>query len=566
MEIIFKEKYLSISAFDDIVLPEFTVITGVNGSGKSHFLTALEEGKIGIKDFDDPLIARFTSESFKLESEQIINQMVLHQQKEQVYAFIQGHYPFRLETQGITSQGLDAWKKSNVSLNEFAGVEGPWKNHFIAYRNNLLSQLESSYQHDPNAGSAFRLALNLNRPILSFSKQEIFDELEINVASYRKNLLPNHLSKVYLSYYLKFNLNNFNQYKNGQDGKGRPVLSEQEFQEKYGPKPWEVINHILSMIPDLKYRTTDPTAIDPHQDFQLKLYDVDDPSIEVDFSELSSGESTLMALVAAVFSFSINERLPDVVLLDEVDASLHPSMMRNMLSVIEQVFLKNNVRVVLVTHSPTTIALAPEDSVYIMKKRENPRLSKTSKSEALQILTDGFATLDEGIRFFDELEGSKVSIFTEGHNAELIEAALAHANLDGVTVVRGLESITSESQLKTLFEFFTRLPHKNEIMFVWDCDCDKYRRLTRNNKTTPYVIEFNPNNSFCKRGIENAFPDSLFDGMKVTIKKASQQVREEFDPDCKRQFKDLIISRSNPTDFVHFQGFIEAVSFLLEQK
>lgn len=566
MELVFKEKYLSISAFDDIFLPELTVITGVNGSGKSHFLTALEEGKIGIKDFDDPLIARFTSESFKLESEQIINQMGLHQQREHVCNFIQNNYFFRLENQGISGHALDDWEKRNISLNEFADMQGPWQHQFIAYRNNLISQLQSSYQNDPNAGAAISIALGLNRPILSLSKQEIFAELEGNVASYRKNLLPNQLSKLYLSYYLKFNLNNFNIYKNGQDGKGRPVLSEDEFQEKYGPKPWEVINHILSMIPDLKYRTTDPTSNDPHEDFQLKLYDVDDPSIEVDFSELSSGESTLMALVAAVFSFSINQRLPDVVLLDEVDASLHPSMMRNMLSVIEQVFLKNKVRVVLVTHSPTTIALAPEDSIYIMKKRENPRLSKTSKSEALQILTDGFATLDEGIRFFDELEGSKVSIFTEGHNAELIEAALAHANVDGVTVVRGLESITSESQLKTLFEFFTRLPHKNEIMFVWDCDCEKHRKLTRNNKTTPYVIEFNPSNSFCKRGIENAFPDSLFDGMKVTITKASQQVREEFDPDCKRQFKDLIISRSNPADFVHFQGFIAAVSSLLEQK
>lgn len=563
MELAFKENYLSISKFDDIVLPSFTVITGVNGSGKSHFLKALEEGMITIKDFDDPLIARFTSESFRLESEQTINQSALHQQREYVYNFIQNHYSFKLENQGISDHALEDWHKSNTSLDEFADVEGPWQYEISAYRDGLINQLRSSHQHDPNAGPALKLALSLNRPILSLSKQEIFAALEGDVVSYKNNLLPNQLSKLYLSYHLKFDLNTYNIHKNGIDGRNRPVLTENEFHEKYGPKPWDVINHILSMIPNLKYRTTDPSAIDPHEDFQLKLYDMDDPSVKVDFSELSSGESTLMALVAAVFSFSINNRLPDVVLLDEVDASLHPSMMRNMLSVIEQFFLKHNVQVVLVTHSPTTIALAPEDSIYIMRKRQNPRLSKVSRSEALRILTDGFATLDEGIRFFDELESSKVSIFTEGHNAELIEAALAHANIDGATVVRGLESITSESQLKTLFEFFARLPHKNEIMFVWDCDCVKYKKLARSNKTTPYVMEFNQNNSFCRRGIENAFPDSLFDGMKVTITKASQQVREEFDPDCKRQFKDFVISRSNPADFVNFQGLIAAVSAIL---
>ena len=75
-----------------------------------------------------------------------------------------------------------------------------------------------------------------------------------------------------------------------------------------------------------------------------------------------------MALVSCVYKASFDKHFPQVLLLDEVDASLHPSMMQNMLNVIEKVFLENGVKVILVTHSPTTIALAPEESVYVMNR------------------------------------------------------------------------------------------------------------------------------------------------------------------------------------------------------
>ena len=86
---------------------------------------------------------------------------------------------------------------------------------------------------------------------------------------------------------------------------------------------------------------------------------------------------------------------PDVLLLDEVDASLHPSMMRNMLGVIQNIFLKNDIKVILVSHSPSTIALSPEESIFIMNKSGENRIEKRSKKEALSILTEGFATLND---------------------------------------------------------------------------------------------------------------------------------------------------------------------------
>lgn len=64
-----------------------------------------------------------------------------------------------------------------------------------------------------------------------------------------------------------------------------------------------------------------------------------------------------MALVASIYKSSSDGAFPDILLLDELDASLHPSMIKNMIGVIEDIFLEQGIKVILVTHSPSTIAL-----------------------------------------------------------------------------------------------------------------------------------------------------------------------------------------------------------------
>lgn len=44
MDLTFSAPYLSITSFPDITVPEFTLITGPNGGGKSHLLKAIEQG------------------------------------------------------------------------------------------------------------------------------------------------------------------------------------------------------------------------------------------------------------------------------------------------------------------------------------------------------------------------------------------------------------------------------------------------------------------------------------------------------------------------------------------
>jgi len=65
----FKTPYISIDQFDPIEIPDFTVLTGVNGSGKSHLMEALEKKHVTISSMEQAHIVLFNYETFRLENE-----------------------------------------------------------------------------------------------------------------------------------------------------------------------------------------------------------------------------------------------------------------------------------------------------------------------------------------------------------------------------------------------------------------------------------------------------------------------------------------------------------------
>ena len=236
---------------------------------------------------------------------------------------------------------------------------------------------------------------------------------------------------------------------------------------------------------------------------------------------------------------------------------MHPSMMKNMLEVIHDIFIKQGVTVVLVTHSPTTIALAPEDSVFVMNRAGQKRIEKKSKQEALGILTQGFATLESGLKLFDEVTKSALTIITEGKNTLLINKALQLNGVEGVDVLSGVEGVSGKNQLKTLFDFLSRTNHVNKVIFVFDCDVTY--SLSASENTYSYFLPKNEDNVIAKTGIENMFPSYLFDSFKKVITMSNGVIIEEFDGSRKRDFEQYILDRSNLDDFNNFQSLVAEI-------
>ena len=211
----------------------------------------------------------------------------------------------------------------------------------------------------------------------------------------------------------------------------------------------------------------------------------------------------------------------------------------------------------MVTHAPTTIALVHEESVYIMNRSGKNRIEKKSRQEALSILTQGFATIEEGLKLFDEVTRAKVTIVTEGKNTLLISKALELNDITDVEVLSGVEGVSGKNQLKTLFDFLSRTQHENKVVFVWDCDVNP--SVVAVNNTYPFALPQNESNVLATRGIENIFPEELFGGFVKTITPSTGEPIREFDETRKRDFEQFVLQRNNPNDFENFSSLIEEV-------
>jgi AAA15 family ATPase/GTPase len=555
LQLHFNSPYLSLDQFDPVEIPDFVVVTGVNGSGKSHLLEALEKRHVVISGMEQANIVLFNYETFRLDNEPTFNAHQLSAERESAWQYHEQQIKNNVHS---WRSGLANYEPLKASC--AADKSSFWSlpaDELKTYKQNFKSYFNNpNIKQNPQAQGIFSLAKNIPYSIDEI-RHDDFVRLYKPVV-FKNDFLPHQLGKVFWDYYVKYRGNQVNAYENEKNGKNYEALSEQDFIKVHGEKPWDLINRILETFDTLKYKVNSPEGADYFGNFQLKLKHIEKENLEIEFSTLSSGEKILMALVASVYKSSGDKHFPDILLLDEVDASLHPSMMKNMLEVVKNIFLKQGVKVFLVTHSPTTIALAPEDSIYVVNRVGRNRIEKKSKQEALSILTQGFATIEEGLKLFDEVARSSLTIITEGKNTLLISKALQLHGINDIEVLSGVEGVSGKNQLKTLFDFLSRTNHVNKVIFVWDCDVT--HGVQPSNNTYPYSLPLNEENTIAKNGIENIFPSSLFDNFKKIITLSNGSVITEFDSARKRDFENFVVERNDAYDFLNFSSLIAEIA------
>jgi len=551
----FKNPYLSIDQFDPIDIPDFVVLTGVNGSGKSHLLGAIEKRHVDIEGMEQANIVLFNYETFRLDNEPAFNAHQLSAERESAW----NYHEQQIKNNAISWRSGMGANYEPLKASCEAEKSNFWSlaaNELKQYKQNAKNFFNSPHiKQNAQAQGIYSLTKNIPYSIDEIRHDDFVRLYKPYV--FKNDFLPQQLGKVIWDYYVKYRSNQVNAYENAKNGKNYEVLSEQDFISVHGEKPWDLINRILETFDTLKYKVNSPEGADFFGSFQLKLKHIEKENLEVEFSTLSSGEKILMALVASVYKSSGDKHFPDILLLDEVDASLHPSMMKNMLEVVKNIFLKQGVKVLLVTHSPTTIALAPEESIYVVNRSGKNRIEKKSKQDALSILTQGFATIEQGLKLFDEVARSKLTIITEGKNTLLISKALQLHEINDVEVLSGVEGFSGKNQLKTLFDFLSRTNHNNKVIFIWDCDVT--HGVQASNNTYPYTLPFNQENTIAKGGIENIFPSSLFDSFKKIISLSNGKLITEFDESRKRDFEKFIVGRNNAADFQNFSSLIAEI-------
>lgn len=345
--------YKSITNLRWMDIPEFSIITGRNGSGKTQFLEILSYHLTGTRPQQATFGVNVKVEGAQYGADQI------------------GHVP---------------------STGRFGGGAGASIAQMQNTRQSMFQHVQAihSYQHDPTHMAKARRVEKLlagrnwqsetNNGQKSLHDDEFFALLaDVDIASSLATIFVAHRVKM-------LEATERNTPGVGKDGK--PL----------GPAPWEVVNESLQ-VAGFPYEVTSPITVGLTEHYDLMMKDkVSGKAIKP--GDLSSGEQVLLQLTLWLFSSGKEGAFPKLLLLDEPDAHLHPSMTVQFLDVISEVLVrKHGVRVIMTTHSPSTVALAPEGAVFQMERGGAEVQPVADRAAIISVLTAGLVTVSRATRF-----------------------------------------------------------------------------------------------------------------------------------------------------------------------
>ena len=604
MEIIYKSDFLSVKKFDNIEIDDFSILTGLNGSGKTHFLTAISNGSVIINGIsvaeikyynynDFTIKTEITKEAFKntFKSQATVVLNYINEIKAKIINDVR-----KMEFSVLKLHLYNLWSSSSYNFINYLGnprdylaldkikeivndrrdlavYSTEFTSQFFSFLQNYLSTPETSLKD-----LSYEKIKSVNDEI-SKDLEEILKKYYSDLYFFLKqnsngNIFPTSLNEIENANFniheiedlqKEFELKKYGKlFQMFQDEKTID-LNKKSFESELGLPPIERINEVLNEYDcNGYYLTTNnfefPFGVDREKvNIPIRLINKV-TGLLTDFNLLSSGEKTLIALTFLIYKSRKGKIIPRVLLLDEIDSSLHPSMVRRLLDVIQKIFVeKNKIKVILATHSPSTVALAPDDSIYIVHKEGANKLTKDTKANALNILTEGFATLDQGLKLFDQISKKKICVFSEGNNINYLKKANEFFGNSDIEFMEGIEGRSGKEQLNSLFNLFSKFPHTTKVFFVWDCDVNT--KHTIENNTYPFIFARN-NDTKANKGIENLFSskhfkEDFYDTKTIDYGGESKLFN-------KNKFEDYILKIGTKEDFVNFQplfDFIKMHSF-----
>jgi energy-coupling factor transporter ATP-binding protein EcfA2 len=148
--------------------------------------------------------------------------------------------------------------------------------------------------------------------------------------------------------------------------------------------PWERFNSVLADLDvPLVLRPPHGASVGGRWTLELRRSDGEPGSV----GDLSEGEKKLLA--AVLWAKDAPEQRGRLLLLDEFDAHFHTSRVAWLMRYLRETLVERlGIRVVLVTHRPDAIALAPEDGVFHMD-RASGRIERVDRAEAVVRISGG---------------------------------------------------------------------------------------------------------------------------------------------------------------------------------
>lgn len=410
MLLTFKSPYLSLSRFPDTTLPSFTVITGHNGAGKSHLLQAIQSGNIlvdiakhqpvnaEIRRFDwNTLVPNdagaFDGHGLETARADAHRRFVdtSRVQLERLAAIAKAlslpdHLTRNLEQ--LDSLTVENLQDVLANPSQASEAHGHLRN---AIQEGCNAVKGAVARFLPHGATLDQLAAKAGCSVLFLNPDLILEDLDVSWG--QTQLFQQSFAQLFVAYRDLWVDNELARTIHEKRNSEIRFMSDEEFLKKYNIPPWDFVNTTLQDA-GLDFEIDAPYLYRKYQ--YLPRLTKRSNGVSVQFSSLSSGEKILMSFALCLYYANDNRQMansPKLLLLDEIDAPLHPSMCRMVVNAIANALVaKQGIHVILATHSASTVALAPESSLYVMKS-EIPGVHKVSKGEALSVLTYGVPTI-----------------------------------------------------------------------------------------------------------------------------------------------------------------------------
>ena len=401
-----KKPYLSIVALPRTSLPAFTLLTGLNGTGKTHLLKAIEAGSVAldIAPSHKEDIRYFDWTTLAPKGGGQAHSTALHEKKNQLWNWLESaksaNYPALLQListlpPGDNEDPVCHWDLLDKSLLELQRLTGNERNANVIYEKAKKLAAKVWGHSQPGERRLQKEMLKeiaevLGKTWITLTRQDLEHHLFVwdNV-----DLFQHSFARMFLAYFEAEKLNRLHRLDFDKGNRAVRPLSAAEFRHVYGHPPWEFANRTFIQA-GLDFQIDHPESYTTTS-YQPRLTKISSGA-DVQFDSLSSGEKVVMSFALCLY-YSLDKRefvkKPKVLLLDEIDAPLHPSMCRLVVNTIIETLVKDSgVHVIMATHSPSTVAVAPEECIYAMRPQEQG-VHKVSKRQAIALLTADIPTL-----------------------------------------------------------------------------------------------------------------------------------------------------------------------------
>ncbi len=209
MQLTLESKYKSLNPFS-IELPNLTILTGVNGAGKTQILTAIIERQI-----------KLTENGVELNPKKYVTHSTLAPNESAIV--------------------------TRLSISE--GIENLWNNfntYLSRYKNNPSRKLNQDIQDSRKVKVIEKIAIESGKTLTELTNEDFHYFYPIEDGLSHNDIFYQNFSNLFKKYNDKFVNNKFLKFMNEIEGhKELNFFSNDEFLELFGEQPWDFVNKIL---------------------------------------------------------------------------------------------------------------------------------------------------------------------------------------------------------------------------------------------------------------------------------------------------------------------------------